>query len=176
MATSKNKICLIYFSLFLVGCQTFNLNTHQSPDGDSDRDLHTVHVTSNRVRQECGFLDASDENHWRHQYVMYILNEKNEVFEIMHPINQVRETCEANKKRIEKILSSDLVVKICLREGLVGSERDKEVDYNYVDFGKLGRHLIKFEGLEFDSICNLKECFRNEHFYPLENCPGFPLK
>jgi hypothetical protein len=97
---------LVLSSLFICACQStnhFNLVTFHTGDGD----LHVIEVKSNRVRQECLFLNAEAENIWRHQYLMYVLNDKNEILEIMQPTHQDKDSCNTRAREIEKLLRSE---------------------------------------------------------------------
>lgn len=170
MKTLKNSLLLFLLSSLISACQftrVFRIETFPDPKGD----LHIIQVNSNRVQQKCLFFDAEAENKWRHQYLMYILGEKKEAFEIMQSTNQDKDTCEAQVKAIEKILKAESQVKICVRDQLRRSpvpDDQKEL----ISFGLLGRHKVTQEGLTFDTICNSKKCVGDNGAW-VDTCPGF---
>lgn len=171
MPIFKNNY-FIFFFLFILGCQSasvFNLKTVSDGENNRAYDQHIIYVKSNRVQQECLFYDAEAENKWRHQYLMYILNDKNEVLPIMYAINQEGGICKEQLKKIQKILKQDEYVKVCADSNLKKRSAD-ESDNDRVDFGQLGKHKVSYEALFFDGICNSKGCF----IY--KNTPGCSLK
>ena len=170
MRLLKSRFILISLYLFIAGCQStpiFNIETFHSKADD----LHIIRVRSDRVRQNCLFLNAEAENNWRHQYFLYILNDKNEVLEIMHSTNQDKDSCSSQIHRIDKILQSESQVKICARDKLVKIQ-DARKQKAPPRAGSHGNHKVAYEALTLDSICNAKECFSNNE--PWTNtCPGF---
>ncbi|MBX3020265.1 MAG: hypothetical protein KF799_01205 [Bdellovibrionales bacterium] len=139
------------------------------PESHRD-DLHIIDVRSNRVRQECLFLGAEAENSWRHQYLMYILNDKNEVLEIMQPTNQDKEACYSQIRAAEEILRDDPRVKVCVRDRL--QETKDKAKKPLIEFGSFGTHKVAYEALTLDSVCNSKKCLRNNDIW-VNTCPGF---
>jgi hypothetical protein len=79
MPRLKSSSIMLLMSLFITGCQSapiFKIETfHTNVD-----DLHVIQVRSERIIQKCLFLNAEAENNWRHQYFMYVLNDKNEAW------------------------------------------------------------------------------------------------
>ena len=63
----------------------------------------------------CFFLNAEEENRWRHQYVMYLLNNQKEVVEVLHLVNQDKSGCLSQLKEVSKVLKKASVVNLCLR-------------------------------------------------------------
>lgn len=133
-------------------------------------ELNVVNVSSDRVTQECYFVNAEKENKWRHQYFLYILNNDNEVVAAMHPINQDDDQCRIQKTKIEKILKADSKVTLCLRN-LLKEDPDKITPNTVVDFAKLGKHTSPYNYLTFDTICNSKQCFSISDTWT-DTCPG----
>jgi hypothetical protein len=174
MRNLKDSSVLLSLCFLISACQStkdFKLTTfHESGQSAAD-DLHVIQVNSNRVRQKCLFFNAEAENNWRHQYFMYILNDKNEVLEIMASTNQDRETCHSQMHEIEKILQSEPQVRVCVRD-----ELEKITQYSdqngFVQFGSLGTHKIIYGSLTFDSICSSKKCVSRNSVY-VDTCPGF---
>jgi hypothetical protein len=166
---SKSIVLLLYF--YVAGCQSapvFNLKTFHT-NGD---DLHVIFVSSDRVQQKCLFFDAEAENNWRHQYLMYILSDKNEVLEIMQSTNQDKITCESQISTIEKILQAEPQVRLCVRSELKKNSQDSEVQKKPIRFGTLGDHKVSYESLTLDSVCNSKKCVSNNSVW-VNTCPGF---
>ncbi len=167
----KSSSTLLLLCLFFAGCQSpsvFNIQTAHT----TVNDLHVIQVHSNRVQQKCLFLEGEAKNNWRHQYFRYILNDKNEVFEVMEATNQDKETCFSQVQKIEKILQSELRVKICVRDELKSNIQDTSIQNTLIDFGPLGKHGLTYEPLTFDSICNSKKCVSNNEVW-VNTCPGF---
>lgn len=125
-----------------------------------------------RIQQKCLFLDAEAENQWRHQYFMYVLNDKNEVLEIMQSTNQDKDSCQIQLNKIEKILKPESLVKLCVRGELKKNVPQSEDQGEFIKFGTLGGHKVVYEALTLDSICNSKECFSNNDVW-VNACPGF---
>lgn len=152
----RNRITSLFLGCTLIaGCQSAKVLEVQSYKGSksSNDDLHVIYVNSNRVQQKCLFFDAEAENKWRHQYYMYVLNEKDEAIEIMQSTNQDKETCNSQKKEIDRILGSDRFVRICVR-------------------GELKKSPMTSEFLTFDTICNSKKCYGDNSAW-VDTCPGF---
>lgn len=169
MANSKNSIYSFFVIFFLFSCKTknvFEINSFDTKTSASN--LHILTVTSNHVKQECIFLNAEAENKWRHQYVMYILNNNDEVIPVMYYIHQEKSVCLEHLKKIETILNKHPNVKMCLRDTLTKDLTSNEMQ----DFGVLGKHRVAFEALTFDSICASKECYSVNDSWT-ETCPGF---
>lgn len=167
----KNSSIALLLCFFAAGCQsapTFNIKTFHT----QGEDLHVISVNSNRVRQKCLFLNAEAENNWRHQYFMYILNDKNEVLEIMQSTNQDKTTCESQVSGIEKILRSEPQAKLCARGELKKISKSSEVQNKPIQFDGHGNHRISYESLTLDSICNSKKCLSNNSVW-VDTCPGF---
>lgn len=173
MKNLKTKLLflLIYFCLF--GCQsvkTFNIKgIEESDQKKSPIDLHAIYVNSNRVRQTCLFFDAEGDNKWRHQYYMYVLNDRNEVLEIMESTNQDKESCYNQMYKIEAMLRSESQIRICAhgelkKSNISGSEQ--------IQFGSLGVHKIGYKFMNLDSVCNSKKCFGDNSEWT-RTCPGF---
>ena len=168
MRNLRNSRLLLLF--LLSACQStkpFRLETISNQRSD----LHIILANSDRVRQKCLFLNAEGDNNWRHQYFMYVLNDKSEVFEIMEATNLDGDSCHSRVRAIEKILKSEPRVRICARDKLRKSEvldDPKEL----VSFGSFGRHKVAHEGLTFDTICNSKKCVGDNSVW-VDTCPGF---
>lgn len=104
MKSSKrsNSIFLVLVVL-LCSCQ----NTHSFKMSILEKEeLSVVEIDRNRIIQECYFMNAEKENNWRHQYILYMLNEKNEAIPAFYPTNQGKEECLAHLKKVEKILKN----------------------------------------------------------------------
>ncbi len=171
MAHLKSSSIVSVMCLFIIGCQStriFNIETFHTKVND----LHFIQVRADRVQQKCLYLNAEAENNWRHQYFMYVLNDKNEVFEIMESTNQDKDTCYTQAQKIDKILRSESKVKICVRDELKRSIQDPTGQNAPIQFGPLGKHKVTYEALTFDSICNSKKCVSNNSVW-VNTCPGF---
>lgn len=118
------------------------------------------------------FFNAEAENKWRHQYLMYILNDKSEVLEIMQSTNQDKDSCYSQIQKIEKILQLESRVRVCARSELEKKVQDPESQKETIQFGSLGNYRITYEALILDSICNSKKCFSNNEVW-VNTCPGF---
>lgn len=153
-----------------ISCTTHTSHNEFSIETFSDKrqNLNTVTVSADHIQQKCIFLNAEAENKWRHQYMMYILDDKNEVIPIVHIVNQDKATCEDQIKKIKKILNTADQVKICLRNTFTKNNADHEE----IDFGKLGKHITEYNDLWFQSICNSKDCYSYDVFTDI--CPDFP--
>lgn len=155
----KDKIGLliVYGFIFLTtGCQTFK---DFSIESDRLNELNVITITPERIIQNCTFLNASDENKWRHQYRLHVLNSENEVISIYHPVNQDLDTCNIQLKKIQNVLKKSKKIKICARDVLEKNMRSDRIPELH-DFGTLGKHKTPYEGLIFDTICNENnKCF-----------------
>jgi hypothetical protein len=175
MQTSKSSLLLLTLCFCISACQStqvFKLKTFPAAKQSNLNDLHVIHLNSDRVRQKCLFFNAEAENNWRHQYLMYVLNDKNEVLEIMQPTNQDEESCYSQVRTIEKILQAESQVKICVRDELRKSIQDPGGQNEFIQFGSLGSHKLTYESLTLDSICNSKKCLSNNEVW-VNTCPGF---
>lgn len=175
MQNLKNNLFLTIFVLLVSACQStpvFKITTFPQPNRSNLYDLHVIEVVSNRIQQKCLFFDAEAENKWRHQYFMYILNDKNEVLTIMQSTNQDKDSCQLQLNKIEKILKQELQVKICVRDELKRNVSQSEDQGEFIEFGTLGRHKVVYEAPTLDSICNSKKCFSNNNVW-VNTCPGF---
>lgn len=161
---------------FLVSaCQSakiFSLKTFPAVKQSHLNDLHVIRVNSDRIRQKCLFFNAKAENNWRHQYLMYVLNDKNEVLEIMQPTNQDKNSCDSQVRTIEKILQAEVQVNLCVRDELKKDDEDSKNLDKFIQFGSLGSHRVAYEPLTLDSICNSKKCLSNNEVW-VNTCPGF---
>ena len=157
--------------LSILGCQTSRGYRIQTLNFERT-EFQIVQLESSRIRQKCLFYNAEGDNNWRHQYFMYILNDKKEVLEVMHPFEQDRETCESQVKKIEKVLGLDGEVRLCLRDKLKKAVINNEHPQETIEFGSLGRHPVSYEILTLDSVCNSNRCFSNNDIW-MNTCPGF---
>ena len=171
MQNLKIRSTLFLILIFILSCQSlvvYNIKTfHTNAD-----ELHVIQTKSNRIIQNCLFLDAEKENKWRHQYFMYVLNDKNQVIEIMQSTHQDKETCEAQIQSIKKLIKAEPAVKLCLRGELKNYIADSISKNEIKDFNQLGKHELSFESLTLDSICNSKTCVSNNAAW-VNTCPGF---
>lgn len=168
----KNRILLILFCIFASGClstKAFDIRTEHI----EGLNFQIIDVASNRVRQECIFLDAEAENNWRHQYLMFVLNDRNQVLEIAYDINMDKESCREQIAEVQKILKTDPYVKLCARDELKEKTSEKGSWEDKVEFRSFGVHQVHFESLTFDSICNSKTCYGDNSAWTY-TCPGFP--
>ncbi len=133
--------------------------------------LNVVEIDSNRIIQECYFMNAEKENQWRHQYILSMLNEKGEVVTVYNPTNQDKDTCLAHLNKVKKILNGHSRVKLCVRDRLE-KMNDPKVILTVYDFGSLGKHTTIYHGLTFDTICNSKECYSISDTWTY-TCPNF---
>ncbi len=175
MQNLKSDLLIIVFLFILSACQTgkvFEIETFPASPKSNQEDLQVIRVKSDRVQQECLFYNAEGENKWRHQYSMYILNDKNEALEIMQSTNQDKETCQKQLKKIEKILRKEPKVYLCVRDQLKKESDRNAYPTGLVNFGALGKFKITYETLWLDSVCNSKECFSNNSVWA-NTCPGF---
>lgn len=170
MPSLKSSLLLLLFGAWVFACQSTRVFRLETLPGQKDN-LHIIHTDSNRVRQRCLFLNAEGDNNWRHQYFMYILNNKNEVFEIMKSTHTDGDFCRSHVRAIEKMLNAELRVKICVRDKFRKSQ-DPETQNELVLFGRLGQHKVTYEGLTFDSVCNSRNCVGDNSMW-VDTCPGF---
>lgn len=174
MLNLKNNLFLLLILCFYISaCQStevFNLKTFSAASKSNLNDLHVIYVNSDRVQQKCLFFNAEAENNWRHQYLMYILTDKNEVLEIMQSTNQDKDTCYSQVNKIEKILQSESQVKMCVRDELKKNIQDPGAQNEFIRFGSLGSYKVTYEALTFDSICNSKKCFSSNEAW-VNTCP-----
>ena len=150
-----NLVSLLALAFLMASCQSQKVFEMQNYKGVNSKteDLHVIHVNSSRVQQECLFFDAEAENKWRHQYFMYVLNDKAETIEIMQSTNQDKETCIAQIKAIGAILKQEPVVRICIR-------------------GETKSDPKSADAVTFDSICNSSKCYGDNSAW-VDTCPGF---
>ncbi len=175
MQTLKSNFLLFALCFNISACQStkvFNLKTFPEANESHPNDIHIIEVNSDRIRQKCLFFNAEAENNWRHQYLLYVLNDRNEVLEIMQPINQDKDSCYSQIHTIEKMLQAETQVKICVRDELKNSQQDLQSHMEPVQFGPLGNHMVRYESLTLDSICNSKKCLSNNAMWT-NTCPGF---
>jgi hypothetical protein len=175
MQTLRSNLILLTLCFYISACQTtkvFNLKTFPAAKQSNLSDLHVIYVNSDRVRQKCLFFDAEAENNWRHQYLMYVLNDKNEVLEIMQPTNQDKDSCYSQIRTIEKILQTEAQVNICARDELKNTNQDPQSQEESIPFGPLGNHKVTYESLTLDSVCNSKKCLSSNEMW-VNTCPGF---
>lgn len=169
MENLKSKLFLFAFFLLITDCVSQNkFEIKKLPTNPDYEDLHIVKTQPDRIIQECLFLDAEAENKWRHQYSMYILNDKNEVIPVMYSIHLEKSVCLEHSKEVEKILNNTSDVTLCLRDKFKKDSDNLEKQ----DFGKLGSHQVKYKSLTFDSICNSKNCYGVSETFTT-TCPGF---
>jgi len=169
MKNLKNKnLILILLAILISGCQSsqgFKMTPLEK------HELNIIEINRDRIIHECYFMNAEKENNWRHQYILHMLNNKNEVISLYNPTNQGKEECLAHLKKVEKILKNESRFKLCARNNL---EKMTETDviHELHDFGHLGRYESPYYGLTFDTICNSKECFSISDTW-IYTCPGF---
>lgn len=175
MQNLKNNIILIALLYFFVSaCQSasvFNLKTFPAT-ANNPNDLHIISVNSDRVRQKCIFLNAEAENNWRHQYVMYILSDKDGILKIMQATHMDKDSCNSQMHAIERILKSEPQVKMCVRDELRKADRSSDSKSELISFSPFGSHKVTYESMTFDTICNSKKCFGNNDMW-VNTCPGF---
>jgi len=164
----RNSSTLSLIIALITGCQStksFEIKTFEKEK------LHIVEIDSNRITQECYFMNAEKENNWRHQYILNMLNEKNEVIPVYNPTNQGKAECLAHLKKVEKVLKNAPRVRLCVRDKLEKIV-DARVKLENHDFGSLGKHDSPYHALTFDTICNSKECYSISDTWTY-TCPGF---
>ena len=107
MTSLKSKILLSLIWVLFFSCQVSKREIETSSTvvkilkSDEKKELIVIEANTSRIIHECYFLNASDENKWRHHYFLYILNEKNEVISIMNPNNQSIDNCMRQFKKIK---------------------------------------------------------------------------
>lgn len=169
MKNSKNKfIFFCFFLICLVACQTTKLFEMKT---DVAQELNVISINSNRVTQECYFLNAEKENRWRHMYLLHMLNQKNEVVTASYPITLDKEACHDHLTKVGKVLKREASVHICIRDILEKDSR-KDSTPDIVDFGVLGKHPSPYDFLTFDTICNSKDCVSISETWTY-TCPEF---
>ncbi len=163
----SNALFIVLFVCFS-GCQSVQKFKMTTLKGE---ELHVIDVDSNRIIQDCYFMNAEKENNWRHQYSLNILNEKNEVIPVFYPTNQGEKECQAHLKKVENILKKEPRVRLCVRDKFEKMVRDHP-EPELFDFGTLGKHQSPYDALTFDTICNSKKCFIISDTWTT-TCPGF---
>jgi hypothetical protein len=151
----RNNFLFLILLALICGCQSaqkFKMDTIEKEE------LNIIEIDTNRIVQECYFMNAEKENQWRHQYILNMLNEKNEVIPIFYPVNQDKSECLSTLKKVEKILKKTPRVKLCAH-GRLEKMIDDKSPAEFSDFGYLGKHESPYYALHFDSICNSKECY-----------------
>lgn len=157
----KNNLLLI-LTFLAAGCQSvpvFEVQTLPAPPKTKLGDRHIIRIQSNRVQQECLFLNAEAENKWRHQYFMYLLTDKSEVLPIMYSINQEGSVCREQLNRIQKILDRAPEVTICANSELTKNIKEDERIDSPVHFRHLGTYTVVYDALFLDAVCSSKDCF-----------------
>lgn len=168
MKNLKNNLVFLILVLFLNACQSTKNFEMKS---DEKAELNIVEISTNRIIQECYFINAEKENNWRHQYILNMLNERNEVIPVFYPTNQGKTECLSHLKKVEKILKKESQVKLCVR-GQLEKIASGNFPPEFYDFGPLGKHESPYYSLTFDTICNSKDCYSiNET--RTTTCPGF---
>ncbi len=164
------------FIIFIIftGCQTnpvYSIKTISDPADPSNKsfDLQVIHVNSNRIKQECYFVNAESDQNWRHQYFLYILKDNNTVMTLMHPFNQDDDQCNEQLTKIANILKVNSSVKICARDELKVDTESVESKIKH-DFKNLGSYPESGEILTLDRICGSKSCFSNSKIWTT-TCP-----
>lgn len=166
--SKRNNSVFLLFIVLLSSCQS----THSFKMTSFEKEeLNIVEIDRNRIIQECHFMNAEKENNWRHQYVLYMLNKKNEAIPVFYPTNQGKQECMTHLKKVEKILKNQSHVKLCVRDRLEKIV-DDEPYHDVHNFGALGKHKSPYAALTFDTICNSKECFSISDTWT-STCPGF---
>lgn len=166
MKNLKNK-CIVFAVLSLtMSCQSLKVFRIDNFD-----DLHVITTQANRVIQKCIFLEAEAENKWRHQYVMYLLDERNEAIEVLQSTHMDKVSCSSQMNEIEKVLKHERVVKVCVRDKLMKLETTDSKRASVL-FGPFGSHNVVYNPLTFDSICNSKKCVGDNSAW-VKTCPGF---
>lgn len=172
MTYLRNSTILTLLLWLSVSCAShrivkFSIDSHPSTTGGDN--LHVVTLSSDRIQQECIFYNAEAENNWRHQYMMYILNNADEVIPIMHSLNQNKSDCAKQIKNIKNIYQKSTQVKLCLRGDIKAPHPYPEK----INFGKLGQHTIKYNELWLQAVCNDKTCYSDDAY--INTCPGFKI-
>lgn len=166
--SKKNNSIFLVLVVLICNCQStqsFKMTTLEKEE------LSIVEIDRNRIIQECYFMNAEKENNWRHQYILYMLNEKNEAIPVFYPTNLGKEECLTHLKSVEKILKNQTRVRLCVRDRLEKIDTNTSAPEVH-DFETLGRHKSPYYALTFDTICNSKECFNISDTWTY-TCPGF---
>jgi len=174
MINLRNKFISIITVLFLVSCKTkdvFEIKVY-SLNNESNA-LNVVTVSPKNIIHECIFLNAEAENKWRHQYMMYILNDQKEVIPVMYAIHQEKSVCNEHLKKVEKIMKQNDLVRLCLRDEFKNDSTSVEL-IKFGQLGQLGQFPIKFEPLTFGSICSADKCYNSNSAWT-HTCPGFQI-
>lgn len=166
MKNLKSSFFLFALTTLLFACQSKEVFRMENFE-----DLHVINTKSNRVRQKCLFLDAEEENKWRHQYMMYLLDNKNQVIEVMQSLHMDKESCYSQVDEIENILKKDPMIRICVRDELKKTETFAKQN-DLISFDSLGSYHVAYEPLTLDSICNSKKCIGDNSAW-VKTCPGF---
>ena len=154
-------------SLLFSSCQSVSVFEIKTFD---KKELHVIEVDSNRIIQECYFMNAEKENNWRHQYILNILNDKNEIIQVFYPTNQDDQQCLHHLKKVEKILKKSPRMRLCVRDKL--KIDDSKILPETHDFGPLGKHVSPYDALTFDTICNSSDCVSISDTWTY-TCPEF---
>ncbi|MBL7543376.1 MAG: hypothetical protein JNL11_06140 [Bdellovibrionaceae bacterium] len=171
MKRLKNSILFTLLCVFNSACQStggYKIKTFHI----ENQDFQVVQVSPSRIRQECLFLNAEEEGKWRHQYLMLLLNDKNEAIEIAHPHNMDIDSCREQIVHVEKILRIANQAFLCARDSLKKKSAVGGSWQDQADFGPLGIHPVKYDSLTFDTICNSEKCYGDNSAYTY-TCPGF---
>lgn len=166
MKNLKNSFILSLIGPLIFGCQTSRVFQMENFE-----DLHVITTQSERLRQQCVYLNAEAENKWRHQYSMYILDNKNQVLEVMQSTHMDKDSCYSQMQEVEKLLKRDPVVKVCVRDKLERVDA-ANIQNELISFGSLGSHQPSYKPLTLDSICNSKKCIGDNSAW-IQTCPGF---
>lgn len=167
-----NRTFIVFLCILIFGCQSvFETKTFQI----KDQELHVIEITTDRVMQQCLFLNAEGDGKWRHQYLMFLLSNKNEVLEVADPLNMDQESCLRQLSKIEQILKSTSRVSVCIRDEFKKKRTPSDSWAERVDFGTLGSYSVEYESFTTDTICNSKECYGDNSTYTY-TCPGFSKK
>lgn len=152
------------------GCQSSQKFEIKPIEGE----LYTIEIRNSRVSQECYFMNAEKENQWRHQYILYMLTDSNDVIPVHYPINQDKDECLKQVKQVDEILKNTPTVRLCLR-GKLEKFADSKTTVQPLDFGPLGKFNPSYEALTFDTICNSKKCLSISDTWTY-TCPPFHSK
>lgn len=172
MINLKNSFTAALICIFNFGCHSTGNYKIQTVHIKS-LEFQVIKVSSNRISQRCLFLDAEAENNWRHQYLLFVLNDKNEALEIAHAHNTDIESCKKHIVGVEKILKSDSHINLCVRDELKRKKSSDDVSWeDKADFGPLGVQKVRYRTLTLDTICNSNKCYGDNSAYTY-TCPGF---
>lgn len=98
--SSRSNSAFLIFITLVCGCQStknFKMTTFEKEE------LNIIEIDSHRIVQKCYFMNAEKENNWRHQYILSVLNEKNEAITVFNPTNEGKQECLAHLKKVEKV-------------------------------------------------------------------------